>query len=277
MTSLNHTQPWHAARGCNDPKEEGGDSSKPSTQTPKERGIQAKKHRASKNGLTPTETLIKTLLVILFLSLANVALAAGDAPAYFSEVAILIVASALIAYGCFRLGLVPIVGFLIAGVLLNLTGLVTDMELIDAVAEIGVILLLFTIGIEFSLDNLMRIQRLIFVGGGLQVGLTIALVTGLGLLFGVDARAAVFTGMLLALSSTAIVMKLLANRNETNEPPGRVVAGHPHFSGFGGRGNGHPRAHFGRRGRVSGRRGRVAGQRGAHHRRHSRSRTAGDA
>ena len=171
------------------------------------------------------ERTLHIVLSVLFLASLSVAWAAGDAPAYFSEVAILIVASALIAYGCFRLGLVPIVGFLVAGVLLNLTGLVTDMELIDAVAEIGVILLLFTIGIEFSLDNLMRIQRLIFVGGGLQVGLTIALVTGLGLLFGVDARAAVFTGMLLALSSTAIVMKLLANRSETNEPPGRVSLG----------------------------------------------------
>ena len=171
------------------------------------------------------ERTLHIVLSVLFLASLSVAWAAGDAPAYFSEVATLIVASALIAYGCFRLGLVPIVGFLVAGVLLNLTGLVTDMELIDAVAEIGVILLLFTIGIEFSLDNLMRIQRLIFVGGGLQVGLTIALVTGLGLLFGVDARAAVFTGMLLALSSTAIVMKLLANRSETNEPPGRVSLG----------------------------------------------------
>ena len=177
--------------------------------------------KTSKGGLN----LSKTFCALLALLLANVTLAAGDAPAYFSEVAILIVASALIAYGCFRLGLVPIVGFLVAGVLLNLTGLVTDMELIDAVAEIGVILLLFTIGIEFSLDNLMRIQRLIFVGGGLQVGVTIALVTGLGLLFGVDVRAAVFTGMLLALSSTAIVLKLLANRGETNEPPGRVSLG----------------------------------------------------
>ena len=176
-------------------------------------------------GWERTPRTVRSVLGVFFLTLLSVAWAAGDAPAYFSEVATLIVASALIAYGCFRLGLVPIVGFLIAGVLLNLTGLVTDMELIDAVAEIGVILLLFTIGIEFSLDNLMRIQRLIFVGGGLQVGVTIALVTGLGLLFGVDARAAVFTGMLLALSSTAIVMKLLANRGETNEPPGRVSLG----------------------------------------------------
>ena len=55
-------------------------------------------------------------------------------------------------------------------------GLVTDPELIDAAAEIGVLLLLFTIGIEFSLDKLQKIQRLIFVGGGIQVGLTTALV-----------------------------------------------------------------------------------------------------
>ena len=168
---------------------------------------------------------VRTLRATLAFALTNAALAAGETPAFFSEVAILIVASALVAYGCFRLGLVPIVGFLVTGVLLNLAGLVNDPELVDAVAEIGVILLLFTIGIEFSLDSLMRIQRLIFVGGGLQVGLTVALVAGLGLLFGMDLRAGIFTGMLLALSSTAIVMKLLANRNETNEPPGRVALG----------------------------------------------------
>ena len=193
-------------------------SSRRSTRTPKG-------PNPSEEARRPATSLERTLGAFLVFALANGALAAGEAPAFFSEVAVLIVASALVAYGCFRLGLVPIVGFLVTGVLLNLAGLVNDPELVEAVAEIGVILLLFTIGIEFSLDSLMRIQRLIFVGGGLQVGLTVALVAGLGLLFGVDLRAGVFTGMLLALSSTAIVMKLLANRNETNEPPGRVALG----------------------------------------------------
>ena len=71
------------------------------------------------------------------------------------------------------LGVLPIVGFLLAGVLIgpNALGVVGDREMVDAAAEIGVILLLFTLGIEFSLERLRRIRRVIFVGGGLQVGL----------------------------------------------------------------------------------------------------------
>ena len=88
----------------------------------------------------------------------------------------LFVAGAAIAYVCHRLGLVPIAGFLIAGVVIGPhgLGLVRDQALVDAAAEVGVILLLFTIGIEFSLEKLARIQRLIFGGGGLQVALASA-------------------------------------------------------------------------------------------------------
>ena len=82
---------------------------------------------------------------------------------------------------------------------------IDDPALIGAASEIGVMLLLFTIGIEFSLDKLARIFRLIFVGGGLQVLLTVAAVTGVLLAFGVSLPNAVFTGFLLSLSSTAIV------------------------------------------------------------------------
>ena len=169
--------------------------------------------------------LRSTLLVTLALLTCPVAFAAGGMPDFFAEVAVLIVASALIGYVCFRLGLVPIIGFLLTGVLLGVTGLVDSPELIDAVAEVGVILLLFTIGIEFSLDNLMRIRRLLFVGGGVQVGLVVLVVTGLMLLFGVNFRASLFTGMLVALSSTAIVMKLLDSRGETNAPAGQISLG----------------------------------------------------
>ncbi len=102
--------------------------------------------------------------------------AAGAIPPFMTEVVALIVAAAIIAYICFRLRLVPIVGFLIAGALIgpNAFGLVRDRELVDATAEIGVILLLFTIGIEFSLEKLARIQKLIFGGGTLQVGLSVS-------------------------------------------------------------------------------------------------------
>lgn len=153
--------------------------------------------------------------------------AAGAIPQYMTEAVALIVAAAAIAYICFRLKLVPIVGFLVAGVLIgpNALGLVKDQALVDATAEIGVILLLFTIGIEFSLEKLARIQRLIFGGGILQVGLSIALTAAVLLFFGVDWKTGVFTGMLVALSSTAIVLKLLADKSETNSEPGQVGLG----------------------------------------------------
>ena len=154
-------------------------------------------------------------------------LAAGAVPPFLVEVVAIVLAAALVAYVSQRLGLVPIVGFLLAGVVIgpSALGLVTDQELIDAAAEVGVLLLLFTIGIEFSLDKLARIKRLIFIGGGLQVGLTTVLVAGLCLAFGIGWRPAVFTGFLVALSSTAIVTKLLGDRGETNTEVGQGAVG----------------------------------------------------
>jgi CPA2 family monovalent cation:H+ antiporter-2 len=154
-------------------------------------------------------------------------LAAGAAPDFLIEVVILIVAGAAIAYLCHRLGLVPIVGFLVTGVLIGPygLGLVKDRMLVDATAELGVVLLLFTIGIEFSLEKLARIKGLIFGGGGLQVGLTTLGVVLLLLPFGVPWQIGVFTGFLVALSSTAIVLKLLADKAETSAPHGQVSLG----------------------------------------------------
>jgi monovalent cation:H+ antiporter-2, CPA2 family len=153
--------------------------------------------------------------------------AAGAIPQFMTEVVALIVAGAVIAYVCFRFRLVPIVGFLLAGVLIgpNALGFVRDQRLVDATAEIGVILLLFTIGIEFSLEKLAKIQKLIFGGGSLQVGLSILATTLVLLAFGVDWRVGVFTGMLVALSSTAIVLKILSERNETNSEAGQIGLG----------------------------------------------------
>src|SRR5687768_3527209 len=153
--------------------------------------------------------------------------AAGAIPQYITEVVAVIVAGAAIAYICFRLRLVPIVGFLIAGVLIgpNAFGLVRDQALVDAMAEIGVILLLFTIGIEFSLEKLARIQKLIFGGGAMLVGMSTALTALILVALGIEWRTAVFTGMLVALSSTAIVLKLLADNGETNSENGQAGLG----------------------------------------------------
>ncbi|HSP97762.1 MAG TPA: cation:proton antiporter [Candidatus Dormibacteraeota bacterium] len=144
-----------------------------------------------------------------------------------AEAVALILSAAVIAYACFRVGLVPIVGFLVAGVVIGPhgIGLVRDQEMVDAAAEIGVMFLLFTIGIEFSLEKLGRIKRLIFGGGGLQVVSASLAMLALLAAFGVDWRAGLFTGFLVALSSTAIVLKLLADRLETNSPHGQVALG----------------------------------------------------
>ncbi|NBC18301.1 MAG: sodium:proton exchanger [Bacteroidetes bacterium] len=153
--------------------------------------------------------------------------AAGAIPPFLIEVVTLIVAGAVIAYVGYRLGLVPIVGFLIAGIIIGPNGLalIEDKELVDAAAEVGVILLLFTIGIEFSLEKLARIKKLIFGGGGLQVLLATGATVGILSAFGVSWQAALFTGFLVALSSTAIVLKLLGDRGEMNSPTGQVGLG----------------------------------------------------
>jgi CPA2 family monovalent cation:H+ antiporter-2 len=151
-------------------------------------------------------------------------LAAAPLP-FVGELAALFAAGVVVAYLCYRVRLVPIVGFLLAGVAVgpNALGLVTDLELVQQIAEVGVILLLFTIGVEFSLKEMARLARPIFLGGGAQVGLTIAVVAGLAALFGVEWGPAVFTGFLVAMSSTAIVLKVLAERAEQDTPVGRVA------------------------------------------------------
>jgi CPA2 family monovalent cation:H+ antiporter-2 len=156
------------------------------------------------------------------------ALAAAVAtPAFLTEVVMLLVAAALIAYLSHRLGLVPIVGFLVTGMVIgpNALALIRNQELVNGAAELGVILLLFTIGIEFSLEKLARIKRLILGGGGLQLAITTGLTTVILMPFGVSWRAALFTGFLVALSSTAIVLKLLAGRRETDSPVGQASVG----------------------------------------------------
>lgn len=143
---------------------------------------------------------------------------------FLNEIVALFLVSVLIAYICYRIKLVPIAGFLIAGVIIgpNALGLVQDIELVDMLAEIGIILLLFTIGIEFSLDKLARIRKAILVGGGLQVGLTVASVVGILFLFEVNWKVAIYTGCLVALSSTAIILGLLSEQGKTDTPAGRL-------------------------------------------------------
>lgn len=143
---------------------------------------------------------------------------------FLNDMVLLFVVCAIFAYLSYRMRLVPIAGFLLAGIAIgpNSLGLIDDVELVDMLAEIGVILLLFTIGMEFSLQKLSRIRRVVFVGGGLQVFFSVVLVTGVLLTFGVNWKVGIYTGCLVALSSTAIVMGLLTERGEADTPSGRL-------------------------------------------------------
>lgn len=158
------------------------------------------------------------------MTLASLPLAAAPLP-FVGELAALFAAGVLVAYLCYKVRLVPIAGFLLAGVAVgpNALGLVTDLELVQQIAEVGVILLLFSIGVEFSLKEMARLAKPIFVGGGVQVGLTIAVVAGIALALEVPLGPAVFTGFLVAMSSTAIVLKVLGERAESDTPVGRIA------------------------------------------------------
>jgi CPA2 family monovalent cation:H+ antiporter-2 len=144
-----------------------------------------------------------------------------------AELLILLVAAILIALVSSRLRQPVIVAFMLTGIIIGPygLGLVSDVHSVEALAEIGVILLLFTIGLEFSLKRMMEMRRLVLVGGGLQVTLTIAGVAGLFLLFGRTPSLAIYFGFLFALSSTAIVLKTYLDRAEIDTPPGKVAVG----------------------------------------------------
>jgi monovalent cation:H+ antiporter-2, CPA2 family len=133
----------------------------------------------------------------------------------------------VVLYLCHRLRIPYVIGFLITGVItgpsgLNLVGNVHDVEMI---AEVGVILLLFTIGIEFSLKSLLKIGKVLLVGGTFQVLMTIGAITLVALFYGNELNESVFIGFLVALSSTAIVLKLIQDKGEIDAPHGRISLG----------------------------------------------------
>ena len=149
---------------------------------------------------------------------------AASAPPLFEELAILLVAGTLIALASSWLGALPIIGFLAAGMVIGPggVGLIGDIDLVNQSADIGVMLLLFTLGIEFNLRRVRSLAPLILGGGAIQVAVTTGLITAIVMAFGVEWRTALFTGLLVSLSSTAIVLKTLSESRATNSPTGNV-------------------------------------------------------
>jgi monovalent cation:H+ antiporter-2, CPA2 family len=146
-------------------------------------------------------------------------------PALLADL-VLIVACAIPAVALAqRLRISSVVGFLLTGLIIgpHAFALVSEPQAVAELAEIGVVLLLFAIGLELSLSRVAKMARWVLRGGTLQVGLTMAAVTAVAVAVGIGWSRGVFYGALAALSSTAIILKLLNERNELDSPSGRVV------------------------------------------------------
>lgn len=151
-----------------------------------------------------------------------------DPTFFLRDLVVLFGLATIVVVTCHKVRIPPIVGFLFTGVLAgpSTLKLIQDPIAVEGLAEVGVVLLLFSIGLEFSLESLLRLRSILLVGGGLQVALTGILSAGTAaFFFGFSAPKAVFLGGLIALSSTAIVLKLLADKAEMDSPQGRVSLG----------------------------------------------------
>jgi CPA2 family monovalent cation:H+ antiporter-2 len=126
-----------------------------------------------------------------------------------------------------RLKLSSIIGYLAAGLLIGpaFLDLIRDVHAPQALAELGIVFLLFTVGLELPLERLRQLPRMMFLLGGLQVLVTTALLAGICMLVGLGGSASVAIGAALSLSSTAIVLRLLAERREMHSRFGRGALG----------------------------------------------------
>ena len=141
---------------------------------------------------------------------------------------LVLLAAAVIAVAiCRALKLPALVGYLVTGLALGpyTLGFFANREETQHLAEFGVVFLMFSIGLEFSLGKLRSMQRVVFGLGGAQVAVTVLLVVPAVVWFGMSWQAGLALGAIAAMSSTAIVVRLFAERGELDSPHGRQAIG----------------------------------------------------
>ncbi|MBR0270386.1 MAG: cation:proton antiporter [Methanobrevibacter sp.] len=122
-----------------------------------------------------------------------------------------------------KLRLPTMIGLFITGIVIG--HVINDTSMISTLSELGVVFLLFIIGLEFSVEKFSAIKHYALIGGILQVSITTILITFLGLAMGLALNSAIFLGFLVSFSSTAIVMKIMQQKHLTHSIQGRVTLG----------------------------------------------------
>jgi len=147
--------------------------------------------------------------------------------AILKDIVIIFALSTLVNLVFTRVKIPTAIGYLITGIIAgpNLFSLIHGRHEIEILADIGVVLLLFTIGMEFSLKHLLKIRRIVFLGGFLQVLVTAGVFFMVSRFYGLNWQSGIFIGFLAALSSSALVLKLLQERSELTSNYGRTILG----------------------------------------------------
>jgi CPA2 family monovalent cation:H+ antiporter-2 len=144
---------------------------------------------------------------------------------FFSEFLVVLIAATGVAFLCERLRIPAVVGFLLAGSLIGPKGLgiLSDIGSIHSLAELGMIFLMLTIGLEFSFDRIRGLAKLTFAGGFAQIALTILVSVLFARVVGWSPYEGFILGSVIALSSTAVVLKSLIDRGEVDTQYGRAA------------------------------------------------------
>lgn len=121
----------------------------------------------------------------------------------------------------------PVIGYILGGLLVGpyTTGLVTDLHTVNSLADIGVILLMFILGIEFSITRLARVKRVAVLGGSMQIIAILGLGTAAGVVLGFNPYQSFFLGCILSVSSTMIVLRVLDEQGDMNSLHGQIMMG----------------------------------------------------
>src|SRR5499426_3589944 len=136
-------------------------------------------------------------------------------------------AALVLGYITHRLGLSPIVGYLLAGTLVgpHTPGFVADMALAEELAEIGVILLMFGVGLQFHIKELLAVRRVAVPGAVAQSAVATALGALLAYVLGWEWQAGLIFGMALAVASTVVLVRVLSDHNDLHTQAGHIAVG----------------------------------------------------